>query len=142
MNERELRKPEWVEGVWITLGDDQSWCLPKPVVFQKATRYRRKVITGPDGVASLGMPIPIDADPYFARMAELFLLEDLDYLQALLNLGATLLAYNYTLDEDAIGDLLVFEHDDEGKQTDANRDMWHSIRDVAIGNSPKPTPVG
>lgn len=142
MNEQELRKPEWVEGVWITLGDDQSWCLPKPVVFQRATRFRRKIVTGPDGASSLGMPIPIDADPYFAKMAELFLLEDVDYLNALLNLAAILLRHNYDLDDDALGDLLIFEHDEDGQQTDANREMWLAIRDVAIGNAPKPTPVG
>lgn len=142
MIETEVRKPGWVEGVWITLADDQKWCFPKPVVLPKATKFKRKLELGPDGAASLGMPIPIDSDPFFSLIARMLISEDMDYLNALLNAGAILLRHNYELDDDQIGDLLCFETDASDKQTTANGQMWASIRDVAMGVSPKPTPVG
>ncbi len=142
MLEQDLRKDGWVEGEWITLGDDQAWCLPKPVVFKAATRFKRRIEVGDGGAARLGMAIPIDSDPYFGMLARLLISEDVDYLNVLLNLAATLLKFNYNIDDDAIGDMLYFEHDEAGNQTVANRDMWSKIRDVAMGVGPKPTPVG
>ncbi len=143
MIEAERRKPEWVEGVWIKLCDDQEWCLPKPVVFRPATRFRRRITASPDanGAATLGMPLPIDSHPFFAIIARLLIAEDMEFLNALLNAGAVLLRHNYELTDDEIADLLCFEHDAEWNQTEANGEMWASIRDVATGAGPKPTPA-
>lgn len=142
MIEVDLRRPGFVDGEWIELGDGQKWCLPKPVVFKTATRFRQRIEVGEDGEPRMGMPIPLDSDPYYPLLARLLITEDVDYLNTLLNLGAMLLRFNYDLDDDAIGDLLCFEHDEEGRQIPANRAMWEKIRDVAMGIGPKPMPAG
>ena len=142
MIEEDLRKPTFVEGEWVTLGDEQKWCLPKPVVFKTATRFRRRIEVGEDGEPRMGMSLPIDSDPYFGLLARLLITQDVDYLNTLLNLGATLLRFNYVLDDEAIEDLLFFEHDASGQQTAANKSMWEKIRDVAMGIGPKPMPAG
>jgi hypothetical protein len=142
LNEKQLRRDDFVDGVPVVLTDGQTWTLARPIVFEKPSRFRRKIVTGPDGAKDLGVPVALDGDPYFGKLAELVTTEGIDHLNCLLDLGARLLARNYNIEEDAIAELLALEHDANGQQAEENREMWATIADTALGISPPPSPVG
>jgi hypothetical protein len=130
LDEKSLRRPEWREGEWVTLGDGGRWCLPKPQLTFYPT-------TGSDGVDRFDDgQYGLDAT-YEARV-EAFMQADQDNaLDTMLALALDLFRRNYTATPDVLRILFPWRTGDE-----SNAEMWRSIVDVAMGRAPKPTAGG
>ena len=130
-NERDCRRPEFAGGTPITLGDGQEWTLPRPrlslvpEVVEGRVRFADKMRHG--------------FGPEYDDLVDAFVEseEGLPQMNALLALAANLLLANYDLNPASLVELLPRRLGDE-----ANTEMWRTIRDLAIGIAPKPTPVG
>ena len=142
IDEKSRRKPDWVEGEWLTLGDGQDWCLPKPVLFARPTRYKRK-FGGEKDARQLGRPIALDGDPYFSLMERVAESNDGNVtLELAFEMFVDLIGRNYTLTEDEAADLLPFVGDSDGEQDDDNAELWRDVLDVAMGRGKKACPGG
>jgi hypothetical protein len=138
LDEKALRKPEWTEGDWITLGDGQPWSFPKPKL-----REWRPIFT--EGRAKFSpYSFPTHGAGYLLKLDELVNTEaGIEQIAKIATLGADLLRQNYSLDDEQLGVLLSFHLIEEtGEPDETNRQMWRSICDCAAGLGPKSTPAG
>jgi hypothetical protein len=128
--EKSLRKPEFVGGVAVTLGDGQDWFLAVPIVN---FRPRRTETGGWSfGVRELEWPRGRPLEPLIDAMLEA---EGIEQLYIILEIAVELLAVNYDLDDSVIARLLPFRPAD-----DANHEMWIAIAKVAQGSTDRPKP--
>jgi hypothetical protein len=138
LDEQALRRPGFQEGVPIQLEDGQLWTFPRPVMVG-ASRF---VNVRPDGsVAVVGIPEfePGQFGPdYLAKVEALFSASYQDEEQpAMAALAVDLLLRNYDLKGKDFRQLLRFH---EG--VELYGPYWQPIIDVAVGNAPKPSPIG
>lgn len=139
LDEQALRKPGFVEGARVVLGDGQEWSIPRP-------RLRLVPSRTPDGDIALKSLPKVAAH----RQADMdAMLESgersadgdengfVDWLLARARLATGLLLDNYELDDAALAVLLPVEFGD-----DANADMWAEIDGVLRGRHAKPSAVG
>lgn len=130
LDEKALRKPGFVEGARVTLGDGQEWSIPRP-------RLRLVSARTPEG------DVAIKSSPLVAehRQADMdAMLEAADrswegdhegfvaYIMARARLATGLLLDNYDLDDAALATLLPVLFDDE-----PNAAMWDEIAGVLRG---------
>lgn len=136
LDEKALRKPEFVEGIRVRLGDGQEWSFPKP---------RLRLVPGraEDGSFEL------KNRPTFGehRQADLAAVlagpkEDADdglfnWLQARIRLVCGLMLDNYNLEDADLEVLLPYEFGDE-----SITEMWNDIHAAIMGQAPKASTVG
>lgn len=132
LDEKEFRKPYWVDGEWIALGDGGRWSFPRP-------RVRIEPLVSDDGTTvAFGRQKPT-FDRRYDDLVEAFLMADdgTDQGNAILRLAVDLLRRNYDLAGEHYATLLPWIEDDE-----QNAEMWEAIADVAFGRAPKRTASG
>lgn len=138
LDELALRKPGFVEGARVKLGDGQSWSIPRP----RLRLVPRKTDDGDVKLASL----PKVAAHRQADMDAMLEAADrnaegdpegfVDWLLARARLATGLLLDNYDLDDAALAALLPIEFgDDDG--AGANAEMWAEIDGVLRGRHAK-----
>lgn len=136
LDEVSLRKPEFVEGVRVKLGDGQDWSFPRP----RLRLVPRKFEDGDIGLAT--RPVypaerQADLDIILAEIGE----GDEAFwrwLEARSRLATRLLLDNYDLDNNALAELLPIDFAD-----DANRDIWLGVSAAMRGHgAPKPSAAG
>jgi hypothetical protein len=132
LDERALRKPEFVEGEPIRLGDGHVWHFPRPIVEAYAVPDASGHFRF-DGIRRRQFGAEFD------RKLDAFRASDglADQMEALLNLAVDLLSRNYDLKADEFAQLLVWRPGD-----DDNFATWQAIADVAGGYAPKAEAVG
>lgn len=128
-DERELRRPEWVEGVWIALGNGQSWSFPRPTLTLYPALRADGSVAFDDARASM--------DAAYDAKVEAFIEADSNVLSCLLALAVDLLARNYTTGISHYRTLFPYRPGDA-----ANAEMWSEISDLAMGRAPKLTAGG
>ena len=131
LDEKALRRPEFVPGSPVVLADGQRWELRRPIVrFVPA-----------DNANGFETRLKLDDDGTFARqLAAMEAAETgLASVVAQLAIGRTLLVANYDLTDSQVGDLLQFGYDDSDPAGVAIRD---AVMDVVWGNGPKPSAAG
>lgn len=135
LNELALRRPEFVEGVTITLSDGQAWAFPLPVVVDY---YPRR---GPDGKAYVSQGF--DLGPVYDDLLEQYVAAEdpATELAVLAALAFELLARNYTLTFQDLRHLLRIKPPGHPER-EANNAMWGAVADTVVGVAPKPSPVG
>lgn len=136
LDEKALRKPGFVEGVRVTLGDGQEWSFPRPQLRLVPGRaedgsfeLKNRPTFGPHRQADLdAVLIGADGDGDDAFF---------NWLQARTRLVCGLLLDNYDLEDAALETLLPIEFGD-----DANAAMWGDIHGAIMGRESKPSAVG
>ena len=130
--EAECRRPDFVEGVPIVLGNGEAWHLPKPVL-----EFRLESSAG--GLGFRELPRMGDGrmrdfgEAYWAKCQAAHDSEPgLDRLNAYATLAVDLLLRNYTLDDGQVIALLPYIQAD-----DTNSEMWSALIDTALGIGPK-----
>lgn len=119
----------------MTLADGQVWWLAKP---------RVKFFPRRDGAGELKVAARlVDAD-YMAKIERYFTTSadesDVDaFLAAQFDLWATVLLWNYDLDDEAVGRLLSFGFD---AADEAEAETRRILTEVAQGHGPKASPAG
>lgn len=108
--ESSRRRPEFREASWVTLGDGQAWCFPKPIL----------------AVSRKGS----DLDDLLDRAGER-LDFTVGHMRSMVGLASELLCRNYDLSDDECGDLLSFDMNDP-----ANVARWRTINLVILGATP------
>ncbi len=131
LNERELRKPEWVEGFWVECADGQRWSFPRPKIRFKPRIVDGKVMVG--GGATFGPEFDTNMDVLFGIVES----EPVERLRVKFEIAVGLLRSNYNLSDDQVCDLVVLEPDSE----DGDR-RWAELTNVLAGESPKHTGSG
>lgn len=130
--EADLRSHGFREGYKVKLGDGQEWTFPKP-------RLRFRAARSSDGNVGLGGGWEHDAE--YQRLRDALIDCDSTNTYDLINLqvqiAANLLLRNYDLSDDALGDLLVVDFED-----DANTAMWDALAPVIFANPPKASADG
>jgi len=135
LDEKALRRPEFAEGVAIRLSDGQEWTLPRPLV---SGWYPRR---GADG--RMLMVRGFDQGAEYDDLTDAYV--DLDesdvggQICLLATMAAHLLQLNYSLTDADLKRLLRFG---SASVPGGDSEMWGKIAAVALGNAPKPTPVG
>ena len=116
----------------IKLGDGNEWLFPKPKVGLSAE-------VAPDGRLRFADKKSRSFGPAYDELVDAFLESEdgVTEAEALLALAVDLLKRNYDLTPAEFAALLPRWFDD-----DENKEMWAEIANVALGKSPKPTPVG
>lgn len=136
LDEKALRKPGFVEGARVKLGDGQEWLFPKP-------RLRFVPGRAEDGSFELknrltfGKHRQADLDATLAGPVDDGEQALYEWIQARTRLVCGLLLDNYSLEDAALEVLLPVEFSDED-----NRTMWRDIHGVIMGHEPKPSAVG
>jgi hypothetical protein len=131
IDEKTLRRSEFAEGVKIRLCDGQEWVFPKPRIGLVPSRAGSAIAFGDRFRYSFG-------DPYNALVDKLIEAEGIvGTFSAKLDLATDLLQRNYSISDDLWPSLLPFWPEDPD-----NMQMWEAITEVALGKSPKPSPVG
>jgi hypothetical protein len=131
LDEEALRRPEFVEGEPIELGDGQSWHFPRPVL-------ELYPVPGPDGRLRFDGVRRSFGEDYDRKLDAFVAATGLDEMNAALEVAVDLLDRNYDLTPEDYGSLLRWRPGDE-----ENAAMWQAIADVALGrDAPKPTAVG
>lgn len=127
LDEKSLRRPSWVEGDWVTLGDGQAWCLPRP-------RLRLVPVVGQDGQvsvqskASYGAEINRTLDEIMDNESD----DPMVGLLAQVRLTAVILSHQYQLTSRDLAQLVTLEFDDEGSML-----MWRRIGRHLLGKGPE-----
>jgi hypothetical protein len=135
LDEHALRRPDWREGVPVTLWDGQEWTLPKPVVTGFYPRRNGDGMLEPATGRDLG-------SAYDELLDQFFVTEDgYEAVKLSLNLAALLLLANYHLTDTDLRRLLYYALPADSRHEE-NQAMWETILAVATGRAPKPTPVG
>jgi len=132
LDEKARRRDPFAGGVPVVLGDGQEWSLPRPRIgFYPGV--------GEDGSLRFGeQPESVFGRDYDALLDAYVEAEDGSAaIRSLLSLAVDLLRRNYDLPPADLRTLLPRFYDDDG-----NTEMWRAVADVAVGRSPKPTPVG
>jgi hypothetical protein len=135
LDEKALRRPEFQEGVPVTLSDGQAWHFPRPVLagfgFTRGADGRTRLVRS------------FDAPDGFDRLVDAFVNAEgpSEEAVALADLAYDLLSRNYSLSFADCRPLLrlAAAGDPGAAGSDA---MWSEIADVAMGRGPKPTPAG
>lgn len=129
LDEKALRRPEFAEGVPVALCDGQEWHFPRP----EATAFYPQV--RPDGTVFLAQGFGFGVA--YDRLTDAFMESEdgAERMTLLVAMGVNLLQRNYAVGNAELVELLRIE----GEKT---RAMWESIREVALGRAPKPTPDG
>jgi hypothetical protein len=131
LNEKASRRDTFAGGIPVVLGDGQTWVLAKPKVgaFPEVDA---------SGNVCLGR-IRRSFGPEYDALLDSYLecTEAADEIVALMALALDLLRRNYDLPTADLITLVPRWFDEE-----ENTEMWRAIADVALGRSPKPTPVG
>ncbi len=136
LDEVALRKPEFVEGVRIVLGDGQEWSFPMPKLRLVPQRDSNGEITA-------GIKAIPGQDKSLSRVFDILWTlaeeEPDDAWSVRFAAASYLLGLNYTLTDDDLGDLIFLSRDDQ-----ESLDRWQFIDNVLRGISPKkePTPDG
>jgi hypothetical protein len=132
LDEQALRRPEFSAGVPIRLADGQTWHFPKPTIdlFPVVDRAGQVAV---GGAASFGPEYDDLVEAFYRARSH----SPADQLQALFALGVDLLGRNYLLAPEHFRGVLRFQAGHEAHET-----MWQEILDVALGASPKASPVG
>lgn len=126
-DERALRRPEFLQGPKVTLGDGGDWYLPSPTV-------RLFPIRGEDGRIAVGGGPSFGAE-YEAMMDELADCDPEDATARLtvqFRMATLLLTRNYDLTDRDLRELLVIDVDDP-----ECRERWQEINRALTGRSPK-----
>lgn len=122
LNEYEKRRPDFQEGVWVTLADGQDWMFRTPTVQLKPKALE-------DG--SYGFTRAISLGPSFRELLDKVMEADPDEgipMSACLNLAIPALRLNYDLTDDELADLLIWEPD-----SPASEEMWGKIIGASTG---------
>lgn len=132
LDERALRRPEFREGVVITLWDGQGWTFPRPVL--ESFRHVR----GADGRTRLAgiRDVGVEFDDLVDRYVDAD--GGAEEAVALFDVAFYLLSLNYNL---SIEDTRHILRRAAVGSADSVRsmDMWSAISDLALGNDrPKP----
>jgi hypothetical protein len=133
LDEVVLRRPEFVEGERITLGDGREWSFPRPMLREFRPSF------SPDGGAKFGPTTFRTFGPgHLSRLDELFASDPgLGQIELVATMAAELLRRNYTLDDDQLGALLTYVQTEAGDLDEASQAMWQSLAGVVAGLSPK-----
>lgn len=135
LDEQALRREDFAEGVEVKLWDGQIWTLPRPVLSGFYPKRKH------DGTfeASTGFQF----GPEYDRLLDAFIdsTDGLERMGLLFSLAAYLLGRNYDVADADLPRLLYRVVADDPRQEE-NFEMWQILSDIALGNAPKPTPVG
>lgn len=128
--EAERRRPDFVEGEAIRLGDGQLWHVPRP-------RVRIRPVRDESGAMQLRGLFTF-GDAYNAKF-EAFAAARSGWEEktALLDLAFDLLARNYDLTDDELTALLSWDADDPEAEV-----RLEALGAVVAGERPKPSPGG
>lgn len=131
LDEKEFRKPTWVEGEWITLADGGRWSFPRPVI-------QFSPVFGADGSVEWG-DRALSFGPDYDAKVEAFASADngIDQTNAALKLAVDLLGRNYTLGPGEYRTLLRWAREDP-----ENQEMWDQVVRVACGIPKETTASG
>lgn len=135
LSERERRLPTFSEerSATVPLGNGENWFLPLPTLAFK-------MILDENGEPQTRRTASRKsfAAVEFANYLELLdsAERDDEYLKSITVLAIRLLRQNYRIDDDEIGDLFVFEIEEDGFP------LYRAINDAIFGRSPKPSPDG
>lgn len=136
LDEKGLRRPEFVEGILVTLSDGQTWHFPPPKLgtwyptrtADGRTQFDRAFDFGSDYDALTDALM--EADGYY------------QHLVALADVTFDLLSRNYAITFEDMRHLLRVVPDGH-PDAEANADMLTQLVEVALGRSGKePTPLG
>jgi hypothetical protein len=132
LDEVSLRRPGFVEGTRVVLGDGQSWSFPLPRLYLFPARAA-------DGSWDVGSGRT--HGPAFDELVDRLLACDPDDLYGRLaiqfQMAASLLVQNYILSDDAMRILLAVDTEDPDCA-----DRWARINDALLGRPPKPSADG
>ena len=125
LNERDFRKSNWVEGVWLTFADGSEWSVPMPNV-------RAKVDVTDDQGRFCMLPDFSD-EPELGKLNKRSLesakaCDETTMFTAWFEIAMNLLARNYALGEEEWRQLLVIRPD-----CDESFKRWMRLMDVATG---------
>ena len=138
LDEIALRRPEWVEGVPLLLGDGQEWHVPAPVVADDLV-----LSLGPDGKPQLRCGFAFGAEYNALTDRYIEATSGVEEILALVEIAYFLIRLNYNLTFEAAAPLLRVVRPG-GKGEAENQEMWRRVAEVALGRDPKgePTPTG
>ena len=116
-DEKALRRPDWLPGVPVKLGDGQIWELRKP-------RIRWYPQIAGDAVTTRGSSPDLgpECDELLGVFFGDFESDTIDFPSARFHLAIRLLCANYDVGNEHLRELLFVEQDDE-----SNRGMWSDI---------------
>ena len=144
LDEAALRKEEWADGERIRRGDGQEWTFPRPML-----REFRPTFSADGGANFPQTPFITFRPGYLLLLDELIASDKLArQIELIATMAAELLRRNYSLDDESLGKLLCFVHDEardqeDGKQEETNQEMWQALANVVSGMSSKnPTSDG
>jgi hypothetical protein len=128
LDEKQLRRPEWVEGHWTELADSQKWCFPRP-------RVRFKPSFNPDGKIDVGGGNSFGPE-FDANLDVLWGLTECtgyEQLRVKFETAVRLLKCNYDLTNEQLAELLVYEPDDP-----VSKGRFDAVSSIIRGQAPKP----
>jgi hypothetical protein len=130
LDEKSLRKPEFSEGLKVTLADGQDWTLPKPRI-----RFKPRIVDGRveiGGGASFGPEFDDKLDILFGVTDA----DPSERLRVKFEVAVRLLASNYNLEPDNFAELIVLEPGDP-----ASDERWEQLSNAIMGIAPKRLPA-
>jgi hypothetical protein len=138
LDERALRRPDFVPGMPVRLADGQQWELRRPLVCFEPH----------DGPVGFRTCLSLDGDDDFqelidrrdAAFADGARAEIAAVAGVELAIGRRLLLANYDLTPDQVRRLLRFAYDRDNNPEGVR--IRDEVLDVAYGNGPKPSPDG
>jgi hypothetical protein len=134
LSEKARRRPEWTEGVPVTLCDGQTWHFRKPRVRWRPVKQSdgmmktkaRSAELGPEADELLGVIFADVDSPRFT------------FSDARFEMLSRLLLANYDLTDEDFAELVYLREDGD----EAHREMWRELSALVAGQgSPKPTPA-
>jgi hypothetical protein len=127
LNEKERRRPEFVEGDWAELADGQLWCFPRPRI-----RFRPIIVDGKVEVGG-GRTFGPEYDESLSILLGTKDAEPIDVLTVKFDMAIRLLRTNYTLSDNEVCDLISLDPDDED-----STERFRVVGRILAGIAPKP----
>jgi hypothetical protein len=132
LNEVELRTPEFTEGCRIKLADGQEWSFPRPHFRFWPSR---------DASGKIVVSARNTFDDEYRQLFMDYMNADRDDAYAMwtlkLQIACHLLLCNYAIPDDALGELLPVDFENE-----TNQEMWMELGPILMGQLPKPLTDG
>lgn len=121
--EADCRRPNWAPGSEVVLSDGQVWHFPRPRLV-----YRMR-LNAETRIPALTIDASAQSPTYGDMLDRLSTTTgDAEFLSILTAMALELLGQNYTIPDDAVPDLFVF---DPGSQVSGAR--WNALSDAVKG---------
>ncbi len=130
LDEKALRKPEFSEGISLTLADGQEWVLPKPRL-----RFKPRIVNGKVEIGG-GSSFGPEFDDKFDVLFGIVDADPAERLRVKFEVAVRLLATNYHLQPDDFARLIILEPGEPESE-----ERWDQLCDAIMGIAPKPSPA-